>query len=88
VEGKVNVKDWLIENKDPSVREKLAFSAGTTIGYLNQLAHTPKKPGINTCKKLYEASKKVTPNSLILPKDMRPDIAEIFFINSDIGEAA
>lgn len=74
----MDAKAWFKENKSKKVRALLAKEAGTTIGYLNQLSSTEKKAGPEMCRKLYEASKKVTPETVILPHVQRPDIAEIF----------
>lgn len=84
----MNIKQWLKQNKEASVREKLAEMSGTTIGYINQLAYTPKKAGPEMCKSLRDASKILTPDTVIEPRDVRPDIAVIFNEIQDVEGAA
>ncbi|MAE82809.1 MAG: hypothetical protein CMB80_08755 [Flammeovirgaceae bacterium] len=74
----MKIKDWMKRNKNDEVRKQLFEEAGTTMGYIQQLMYTDKQASPDFCKALYLASVKVTPATPILPKDERPDIAEIF----------
>tara|TARA_B100000965_G_C19519826_1_gene725932 strand:- start:578 stop:832 length:255 start_codon:yes stop_codon:yes gene_type:complete len=84
----MNIKQWLSENKSQEVRDALAEKANTSIGYLSQLAYTPRKAGIEMCKALRDASAEITPDSIIEPRDVRPDIAAIFNDLHDVEGAA
>lgn len=85
---KVNIKEWLKKNKCQQTREALAVKANTTIGYLNQLAYTERLAGIEMCKSLRDASAELTPDTIIEPRHVRPDIAAIFSGNDDQQVAA
>lgn len=74
----MTLKQWLEYHKDKNLRLKLADLAGTSIGYLEQVRYGHRQATIELCEKLFAASKKLTPNSLIIPREQRPDIAKLF----------
>ena len=74
----MTLKEWFQKHKSLDMRMKLAEKADSTVGYLNQLAYTPKKASVSMCAALYSASVELTPGEVIFPEDERPDIAEVF----------
>lgn len=74
----MNLSDWFNEHKDITIRRALAARADTSLPYLLLCANGSKTPGANLCAKLLSASMDLTPNSIILPSDVRPDLALLF----------
>lgn len=74
----MNLKIWATKHKDEATRKKLVDAAGTSMKYFEQLLYTSRQAGPLVCESFYEASKKVTPKSIIFPEDIRPDLARIF----------
>lgn len=89
----MNLKIWATKHKNEVTRKELVKVAGTSFKYFEQLIYTKRKAGPDVCKAFYIASKRVTPNHIIYPEDMRPDLAEIFNLksfekNNNLEEAA
>ena len=82
----MNLNEWFDKNKSDSVRLALARECSTTIGYLLQVRSNPNKNASpDLCKRLEEATRKITPDTVVLPKDQRPDIAAIFCSDCSSG---
>lgn len=75
----MNLKDWWNANPSEKLRQALAKKCGTSRNYLSQAIYNKdKKAGPSLCKKLHDASKAITPKTIIVPADERPDLAAIF----------
>jgi DNA-binding transcriptional regulator YdaS (Cro superfamily) len=66
----MNLRDWL-NSVDSTERERVAGAAGTSVGYLWQLAGTHRKPSTDLAKAIEAATAGV-----VARHDLRPDIWE------------
>lgn len=83
----MTLKNWLKRHRCDARRNQLARDCNTTLPYLLQLSNpqtTGKYATAKMCKHLYFSTSTHTPDSVIVPKDMRPDLADIMALGVDL----